>query len=399
MKTKQLLVTCFSSGMLLFVTVTARAEIPPLLPAPAPQHVILQLGATDQWLAAFNRAKTSLAEADIPSATQVDSVDGIKALLQQARKTGDQRPLGQALLLLNRVPAPNAEIRLLRANTLQALHRFEPALDELRQVLQQEPTNAQAWMLQASLQNVRGDYKAAQLACRQLLNKVPALLSGSCSANVLARTGQPQRAYDLLERLYIQMAPALNDTHILHYAQVSLAEIAEQLGLPAAEWWAQARELYPLDVYTRIGATRDAFQRGAYADVIAMTENATDIDALALLRARALQQLDQPEARPLQQQLLQRVDSARARDDTLHARDQAAILLDLVQRPDEALSLAQLNWQQQREPEDTALLLRAALAAQRHDIYRKTCQWLQQWNQWHARYPEASVVAHKENLP
>ena len=394
MKTKQLLTTCVYTGTLLLVVVAARAEIPPLLPAPAPQQVILQLSATDRWLAVFNNAVQSSASADESTVTAIPGapVAAIRELLQRARETGDQRLLGQALHLLNQIPTPDTEIQLLRASTLQALHRFAPALDELRTVLQREPANAQAWLLQAALHNVRGNYGAAQFACRQLLGKVPALLSGSCSSSVLARQGQAERAYALLEQLYIQTAPALNSPDILHHAQVSLAEIAEQLGDPAAtRWWNLAHESRPRDLYTRIGATRNAYYRGAYTDVVAMTENSSDIDALALLRALALEHLQQPDAQVLRQQLAQRVALARERGDTLHARDQAAILLDLLLQPGEALALAQQNWKEQREPEDTALLLRAALAAQRPDIYRETTQWLHQWKQWHVRYPTQST--------
>lgn len=388
MKTKQRLITCFNAGALLFVAVAARAEIPPLLPAPAQQQVIVQLSATDRWLSAFNHANRIDTVADSAVSTDKVPLEDIRALLQRARDTGDQRLLGQALHLLNRMPTPTTEIRLLRATALQSLHRFDPALDELQFVLQREPGNAQAWLLQATLHNARGDYVAAQKACGKLLGKVPALLSGSCSSSVQARQGQAPRAYALLAKLYEQTAPALNDPDILHHAQVSLADIADQLGNPAAAyWWALARQSRPGDLYTRIGAARNAFHRGAYAEVVALTENADDIDALALLRTLSLQQLGNPAALTLRQQLVQRLELARERGDTLHGRDQAAILLDLLQRPDEALAIAQQNWQEQREPEDTALLLRAALAAQRPDIYRATCDWLQQRNQWHVRYP------------
>lgn len=388
MKTRQRLTTCFNAGALLFVAVAARAEIPPLLPAPAPQQVILQLSATDRWLSAFNRSNRIDAVADSTVSSDKVPLEDIRALLRQARETGDQRLLGQALHLLNRIPTPTTEIHLLRATALQALHHFDPALDELRQVLQREPDSAQAWLLQATLHSVRGDYVAAQKACGKLLGKVPALLSGSCSSSVLARQGQAQRAYALLAKLYEQTASAQNDPGILHHAQVSLADIADQLGNPvAAKWWAQARQSRPGDLYTRIGAARNAFHRGAHAEVVALTENADDIDALALLRALSLQQLGNPAAVELRQQLVQRLELAQERGDTQHGRDQAAILLDLLQRPDEALALAQQNWKEQREPEDTALLLRAALAAQRPDIYRATCDWLQQRNQWHVRYP------------
>lgn len=399
MKTKQPLIACFNASVLLIVSVAARADLPPLLPTPAPQQVILQLSAADALLASFTKAGTPFSSPG--SATKASASDNstlsqaVRTLLEGARETGDQRLLGQALQLLNSATEQqnNIEIKLLRANVYQALHRFDPAVKALQEVLTAQPNHAQALLMLATLHTVRGDYTTAQRTCKALMGQalsgtVPSLLSGSCSSVVLARQGQPHRAYALLEQLYTQTAPTSTDAHIVHYAQVSLAEIAEQLGDAAAmHWWQQAQITQPNDLYTRIGAARNALHRGDYQTVIALSEHFADIDALQLLRAQALQHTSPNEAMVLRQQLANRVQAARERGDTLHARDQAAILLDLLQRPEEALVLAQHNWESQREPEDTALLLRAALAAKRLDIYKKTQVWLKTHEQWHARYP------------
>lgn len=405
MKTKQPLIACFNASMLLVVSVAARADLPPLLPLPAPQQVLLQLSAADTLLSSFSQ-KHMFSPMHMPvstanNAAKASTMDSetlshaVRTLLQGARETGDQRLLGQALQLLDSTSEPqnSIETKLLRANVYQALHRFEPAVSALQEVLNAHPRHPQALLMLATLYTVRGDYTAAQRTCKALMGQalsggVPSLLSGSCSSVVLARQGQPHRAYALLEQLYTQTAPTSTDANVVHYAQVSLAEIAEQKGdATAAHWWQQARMTQPNDLYTRIGATRNALHRGDYQTVIALSENFTDIDALQLLRAQALQHTSPDEALVLRHQLANRVQAARDRGDTLHARDQAAILLDLLLRPDEALTLAQHNWESQREPEDTALLLRAALAANRLDIYEKTHDWLKMHEQWHARYP------------
>lgn len=412
MKTKQHLTACFKASLLLVASVAARAELPPLLPTPAPQQVLLQLSATDALLTSFNtihvnsvnfnsvNAQPDSEEAALPSI----SLQSIRTLLQRARETGDQRLLGQALHQLNAVTDEQntIDIRLLRANVYQALHRFDPAINEIKRVLQTHPDHPHALLMYATLHTVRGDYKTAQATCKALFGKVPNLLSGSCSSTVLARQGQARRAYTLLEHLYTQTAQDSNNSNsdnssnsdITHYAEVSLAEIAEQLGDPvAAQWWQKARHTQPNDLYTRIGAARNALHRRAYNDVIQLSEHFADIDALQLLRAQALQYRSPAEAIVLRQQLATRVETARARGDTLHARDQAAILLDLLEHPDEALVLAEQNWAQQREPEDTALLLRSALAAKRWDVYAGTQAWLKTHNQWHARYPTSATEA------
>jgi len=405
MKTKQPLIACFNASMLLVVSVAARADLPPLLPTPAPQQVILQLSAADTLLSSFAKAHISVSSPDnatpVPASDSSTLAQAVRTLLQGARETGDQRLLGQALQLLNNATGQqnNIEIKLLRANVYQALHRFDPAVKALQEVLNTQPTHAQALLMLATLHTVRGDYAAAQRTCKALMGQalsgaVPSLLSGSCSSVVRARQGQAHRAYALLEQLYTQTAPTSPDAQIVHYAQVSLAEIAEQRGdSAAAYWWQQARLTLPNDLYTRIGAARNALHRGDYHTVIALSEHFTDVDALQLLRAQALQHTSPNEAIVLRQQLANRVQAARERGDMLHARDQAAILLDLLQRPEEALALAQHNWESQREPEDTALLLRASLAAKRMDIYKKTQEWLKKHEQWHARYPAQPLTS------
>lgn len=346
----------------------------------------MKLSATDQWLTAFNRVETQ------NSNVRKDKLTAIKSLLRQARISGDQRLLGQALHSLDLLEQSDTEVQLLRADIEQALHRFDAALGELRQVVRRDPDNVDAWLMQAAVLNVQGDYRAALAACRQVLTRVPPLLSAGCSSSVQARQGQAQRAYDLLEQLYQQTAPAVTVLEILHQAELSLAEIAEQLGDPrAAQWWQRALVSAPQNLYTRIGAARNALRRGDYAEVIRLSENSENIDALLVLRVQALEFVNATEAVALRTLLADRVAQAQARGDTLHARDQATILLDLMHQPEDALRLAQVNWIKQREPEDTLLLLRAAQAARRADVFEGTWQWLRRWNQTHALYPVAML--------
>lgn len=385
MKKKQRLIAGIMVNVLLALTGAARAELPPVLPTPAPQQVLQQLSASDTLLEAVTRRIGPQA----PVANTPEFVSSIHALLQQARETGDQRLPGEALRLLS-LADNNLDILLLRADAWQALHQFEPALNALQQVLQQRPTHPQAMLMLASLQTVRGEYTAAQAACHHLLGHAPALVTGSCSSSVLARQGEPQVAYNGLHQLYEQQAMTGASSETLHYAQVTLAEVAEQLGIPAAtDWWQLALQTRPNDLYTRIGAARNALYAGRSDQVMALTENYNDVDALLYLRTQALQSRAPAEAASLTRQLMQRVALARQRGDTLHARDQATILLDLLQRPQDALTLARINWENQREPEDTRLLLQAALAANRPDIHTTTCEWLASHHQWHARYPRA----------
>ncbi len=74
----------------------------------------------------------------------------------------------------------------------------------------------------------------------------------------------------------------------------------------------------------------------------------------------------------------------------LHQRDLARFERDSEQRPENALQHAMANWDSQREPQDTRLALRAALAAQDNTALSQLRDWLKQQNQSDARYPEES---------
>ncbi|MEA2078981.1 MAG: tetratricopeptide repeat protein [Pseudomonadota bacterium] len=55
-------------------------------------------------------------------------------------------------------PQPPPEVLLMRASLRQNRHDFDGALDDLRQLLQRQPGNAQAWLMQAVIHTVRGEY-------------------------------------------------------------------------------------------------------------------------------------------------------------------------------------------------------------------------------------------------
>lgn len=385
MKTKQLLTHCYRCCVLLALVQIAlvqpaKADIPPLLATPPPEQVLQQV---------------SLKRVDaMPDILWIK--DNVRAKLLTVRETGDQRLLGQAQQLMSMVSDDkmDIELRLLRASLLQSLHQFGDSTRELQKILLLSPANAQALLMLASIQLAQGNYSAASQACKALLGRAPMLISAGCASQVAARTGQAALAYKRLHQLYLREQNN-SDDDVLHYTWVSLADIADQTGEPsAAHWWQKALQIRPRDLYTRIGAANNALGRGSADEVLAMTEHHGDVDALLLLRVQALSAHAKDEAAPakdeaaaLHERLLQRLEEARWRGDTLHARDQGWMLLRLKHSPEEALKLAQINWETQREPEDTRLLLDSALAAHRLDVYADAKQWLDSHQQWHARFP------------
>jgi cytochrome c-type biogenesis protein CcmH/NrfG len=110
-----------------------------------------------------------------------------------ARSETDPRYLGYAQAALHpwwQQPAPPSEVRLLRATILQSTHQFSAALTDLRAVLAADPGNAQAWLTQATVQTVQGDYAGATASCARVSTLSIDLAAITCLANVGAVTGK-----------------------------------------------------------------------------------------------------------------------------------------------------------------------------------------------------------------
>ena len=76
------------------------------------------------------------------------------------------------------------------------------------------------------------------------------------------------------------------------------------------------------------------------------------------------------------EQLRDRFAASRLREDRVHLREEARFTLHLLNAPEEALKLALENWQVQKEPSDTRVLLEAALAASDAATVAVVTDWL-----------------------
>lgn len=369
------------SGVLAFTVAT------PALSAPAP---INSEFSDDQVLLTLPDLSPTQ-PSDIRTAEQLAAQ--VKTHLQQARSDGDPRFLGYAQRLLQDWPADRMtdRLRVLRATLWQSLHRFDDARADLNLVLASDGDSRnqiQALLTLANLEIVQGRYESALAACSLLEKLYPGLIAASCQAQVLARTGQAGAAYKDLKSLAQQDQYRNNITAML-WAEGTLADIAAQLGQPEAErHWRKVLALDPNDLYSRTQLADWLIQTERYNQAIALTEGYNDVDSLAVLRAIALQVTGSEQAKDLVETLHERFSEARWRGNLLHQRDYARFLLDLKQQPDEALKYARENWQDQREPMDTRLLLRTANASGDADVANSTNEWLATINQRDARYPE-----------
>jgi tetratricopeptide (TPR) repeat protein len=296
------------------------------------------------------------------------------------RSETDPRYLGYAQAALApwwTQAAPPAEVRLLRATLLQSTHHFTPALADLKAVLAADPRNAQAWLTQATVQSVQGDYTAATASCARVSGLSVELVTISCIANVGAMTGKAERSEQLLDLTLARNADAPAELKV--WALTLLAEMAQRRGdgATAEARFRLALELDPRDSYLQ-GAYADLLlEQGRSADVLVLLRGQDRIDALLLRRALALQQLGQRNAMQADvKELAARFDAAAQRGDTVHQREQARFELLLRGDAATALALARKNWAVQKETADIRIYLQAALQARDAGAAKPVTEWI-----------------------
>ncbi|MYN20408.1 hypothetical protein GTP81_27070 [Rugamonas sp. FT107W] len=298
-----------------------------------------------------------------------------------ARSETDPRYLGYAQAALAPwwwLSSPPAPVRLLRATLLQSTHQFKPAMDDLKAVLAADPANAQAWLTQATVQTVQGDYAGATTSCAHLSTMSIELITITCIANVGAATGRSLKSEQLLELTLERSSNAPAELQV--WALTLLAEMAQRRDAAdlAETRYQRALALSP----------RDSYLLGAYADflleqrraneVVALLKDQTRIDALLLRRALALQQLGNARTALAAdiKELAARFDAATQRGDTVHQREQARFELLLRHDPATALTLARRNWAVQKEAADIRIYLESALHARDANAAKPVLDWV-----------------------
>lgn len=272
---------------------------------------------------------------------------------------------------------PPSEILLLRATILQNRHDFDGALNDLARLLKRQPLNGQAWLTRAVVLSVVGDYQNALKSCRPLPKLMGRLPAAACYASIASLTGQAEQSYRLLQQM-LQRYPQAQAV-VRNWALTVLAEIAVRLGYneDAERYFRQAlalhRGVYLLSVYADF-----LLDQNRPETVRALLAEETRSDPLLLRLALAEQRLNSPRLSELAQMLDDRIAATRMRGDKPHLGDSARFYLHVKKQPDTALSLALQNWQQQREPKDTLLLLEAALSAGDEAAIQKIMRWLKQ---------------------
>ena len=294
---------------------------------------------------------------------------------------------------------PPAAVLLPRALILQNRHDFDAALRDLDRLLAQAPGDTRAWLAKAVVLQVRGRYAEAQQSCLPLAGLDELLAAATCLGSVAGLTGQAAKSQVLL-REALEAAPAADAEQRL-WGYTVLAELAARTGADAeAEgYFRRALEANGKDAYLLAAYAEFLLDQRRPAEAVALLADKTRVDGLLLRLGLAQRRLGADGLAETVAALQARFDAARLRGEALHQGDEARFYLWLLDRPREALRLAQANWAAQREPKDARILLEAALAAQEPDAARPVLEMLAQTGMEHVKLRELAGRLGKAGRP
>jgi tetratricopeptide (TPR) repeat protein len=282
----------------------------------------------------------------------------------QARSTGDLRFLGYAEAVLIpwlAQPQPDPAALVLQATLQQSRHDFQGALTTLDRALRARPADPQAWLTRATVLRVLGRYSEAQDSCVQFARWADAGVALICEQGVRALTGGLADAYASLAALSMQ---GMLDPERA-WRDSELGEMAVRLGRDAdAERWFRADlALSPRDFYVRAAYADLLLRAHRDSEVLVLLRDQDSIEPLLLRLAIAQRTLGDPDFPRCRALLRAAFASEAQRGESVHRREQARFLLEIEDRPHDALGVALANWAVQREPDDALVLLEAARAA------------------------------------
>src|SRR6202789_2174562 len=321
------------------------------------------------------RATLDAVPHSLPAAIQLAG-----AYVDYGRQVGDAHYAGYAEAVV--APwmgqaRPPTSVLVTQATILQYRHQFSDARALLQKTLSLDRNNAQAWLTLATLDMVQGDYPSAGKDCSQVTASAGLELGSACSANLRSYPGQARQSLALL-----QPAEAAGDTVPASYrawVQGLMAESAERLGeWPLAEsHYLSALKLLPRDNFLLVAYADFLLDRARPKEVLALLADHAQSDTAFLRLALAQSALHSEQVGRYTWIMAARFEALTLRGSDFFGREQARFALELQHDPQAALDMARRNWQVQREPWDTRLLLEAAAAAGQPQAANEALDFLQ----------------------
>jgi len=382
---------------ILLALVSAPALAAPFIPANDNEVVErLPASASDPSVRRVESLRKQLAARPNDNALRLEIA---RRYFDLAMAQGDPRYVGYAsaaIAPLAATAAKDPRYWLLHGMILQYSHDFAGALQSLAKARELDPQAVEVTAWRSAIHMVQANYDEALAECTRLVPEAHTLHAQGCTAYVQASTGQLAPAYEALAK---SMAAAGSvPPELALWVRTRLAEMAIRL-----QRWPEAESHFKQAL--GLGVT-DQFLLGAYADfllqqkrpaeVIALLADWERSDILLLRLALAGRALNDPRATGWAGQLRERFADAARRGDRLHEQEAARFALDVEAKPAEALDLATRNYQDQKEPRDAEILMRAALAARQPRAAAPAINWFRT-NKYED--PQLAALAEKLTTP
>jgi Tfp pilus assembly protein PilF len=323
------------------------------------------------------RSQFAAAPHSLPAAIKLAS-----AYMDYGRQVGDAHYAGYAEAVIApwmaQAPPPSSVLAT-QAAILQYRHQFGAARELLQQALKLDRSYGQAWLTLASLDMVQGDYASAAKECAEVTAAAGLELGLACSANVRSYTGQARQSLTLLHQA--EAAGAEAPVTYQAWVQGLMAEAAERLGeWPVAETHhLNALKLQPGDNFLLVAYADFLLDRARPQEVLTLLAGHAQSDTAFLRLALAHSALRSEQAQRYAWIMAARFEALAQRGSDFFGREQARFALEIQHDPQRALDMARRNWQAQREPWDTRLLLSAALAAQQPRAADEALEFLREY--------------------
>ena len=304
----------------------------------------------------------------------------VRSYIEIARVNTDVRYYGYAQAVL--APwwgkeRPPTEVLLLRATLYQQKHNYQKALEDLKQLINRQPNNIQAWLTLATIQQVLGDYDAMRSSCTGIARLRLLWLSTLCHSQALALTGAAERAFTLQRSVQLQLDASEPD--LKQWVLGIQAETALRLGRQK-----QSEELFKRAL---VIGPRNAYLLRVYSDFLLsenrgdevislLKEEEQDTALLLRLTIAAKKTKRQKLLRNYRNLLLSRFKAASLRGSKLHERDEALYILESKGNMNKGLNLARNNWNIQKEPDDALILLRFGIAVGSDKDVQTIREWM-----------------------
>jgi Tfp pilus assembly protein PilF len=303
------------------------------------------------------------------------------AYIDYSRQVGDAHYAGYAEAVIApwvRAAAPPAVALVTQATILQYRHQFGGARVLLREALELEPRNAQAWLTLATLDIVQGDYDTASKDCAEVASTAGIEIGLACLGNLRAYTGQARQSLELLQQ--VEASAVRGSATYQAWVQGLLAESAERLGrwALAESHYRKALELLPRDNFLLVAYADFLLDRARPREVLSLLSDHTQSDTAFLRIALAQSALHTDQVQRYTWIMAARFEALRLRGSDYFGREESRFALQLQHDPKAALDLALRNWRLQRAPWDARVVLEAALAANQPRAAAPALEFIQQ---------------------